>query len=71
MFRPIRKTLSISSPVKSLDRGEYGQFLSPASRRKFYASMENGRQLPGVKFSAGKNKYGQSEVQRPTKKTQM
>ena len=39
VFGPLKKTFDISSPVKCVDMRQYGQFLSPASKRKFVESM--------------------------------
>ena len=53
VFGPLKKHFNISSPLKHVDIGQYVQFLSPASRRKFRASMEHGHQGAGGIFLAG------------------
>ena len=57
-----------SSPVKCVDNGQYGQFLSPASKRKFVRSMEHGHQVAEEIFLTGKCADGQREVSPRTKK---
>ena len=71
MFAPLKKTLDFSSPVKYVDNGQYGQFLSPASKRKFVRSKEHGHQVTGLIFLAGKCADGQREVSPTTKKPQI
>ena len=50
---PMKKKFDISSPVKRLDMGKYGEFLSPASKRKYGVNMEHGHQCAGGIFLAG------------------
>jgi hypothetical protein len=50
---PMKKKFDISSPVKRLDMGKYGEFFSPASKRKYGVNMEHGHQCAGGKFLAG------------------
>ena len=67
VFGLSKKTLDISSPGKCVENGQYGQFLSPASKRKFVMSMEHGHQVARGIFSAGKCADGQREVSPKTK----
>ena len=53
VYRPLKTQLVISSPVKRLDMGRYGDFLSPASKRKYGVNMEHGRLCAGRIFLAG------------------
>jgi hypothetical protein len=50
---PMKTQFNISSPVKRLDMGQYGIFVSPASKRKYGLNMEHGHQCAGGVFSAG------------------
>ena len=68
VFGPLKKHFNISSPLKHVDIGQYVQFLSPASRRKFRASMEHGHQGAGEIILAVTCADGQAEVSPKTKK---
>ena len=52
---PMKTKFDISSPVKRLDMGKYGEFFSPASKRKYRLNMEHGHQCAGGIFSVGKD----------------
>jgi hypothetical protein len=51
-----------------VDMGLYGNFLSPASKRKVGMSVGRGHECAGDTFSAGTNVNGASEVSPKTKK---
>ena len=53
VYGPLKTKFDISSPVKRLDMGQYGDFLSPASKRKYGVNMEHGHQCAGGIFLVG------------------
>jgi hypothetical protein len=64
LYGPLKTQFDISSPVKQLDIGQYGEFLSPASKRKYGVKTEHGHQCAGGIFLAGTDSVldGMSEV---------
>ena len=50
---PMKTKFDISSPVKWLDMGKYGEFLSHASKRKYGMKMEHGHLYAGEIILAG------------------
>jgi hypothetical protein len=67
----MKTQFDISSPVKRLDMDKYGEFLSPASKRKYGVNMEHGHQCAGGIFLAGTDSDldGMSEVLETKKPT--
>ena len=70
VYGPLKTQFDISSPVKRLDMGQYGDFLSPASKRKYGVNMEHGHQYAGGIFLAGTDNVlngmsGVSETKKP------
>ena len=64
---PFRKKFDESSPVKSVDKAKFRNFLSPASKRKTIG-MERGPQCEILNVSARIREIGQNEGLPQTKK---
>jgi hypothetical protein len=73
VYGPLKTLFDISLPIKRLDMGQYGEFFSPASKRKYGVNIEHGHQCAGGIFSAGTDSIfdGMSEVSETKKNTEI